>query len=89
MFAEAVAGIKRALKRKAYGMSLPSTARIFPTRILITDYHIDSDSDSSIEHLTNRGNKLKKRARYVRKGQLAPPTGPVVYKRVRDSSKIN
>lgn len=42
----------------------------------------DSDSDSSIEQLTNRGNKLRKKARYVHKGQLAPPTGPVVYRRV-------
>lgn len=43
---------------------------------------IDSDSDSSIEQLTNRGNKLRRRARFVHEGQLAPPTGPQVYKRV-------
>ncbi|PQE25518.1 rxt2 protein [Rutstroemia sp. NJR-2017a BBW] len=36
--------------------------------------------DSSIERLTNRGNKLRKRARYVHQGQLAPPTGPQVYR---------
>lgn len=46
-------------------------------------YLIDSDSDSSIEQLTNRGNKLRKKARYVHEGQLAPPSGPQVYKRVR------
>ncbi|KAB8289525.1 hypothetical protein EYC80_010684 [Monilinia laxa] len=40
----------------------------------------ESDSDASIERLTNRGNKLRKRARYVHQGQLAPPTGPHVYR---------
>jgi hypothetical protein len=32
--------------------------------------------------VTNRGNKLRKKARYVREGKLAPPSGPEVYKRV-------
>ncbi|KAE8453745.1 hypothetical protein EG329_009256 [Mollisiaceae sp. DMI_Dod_QoI] len=59
IFAEAIVGMKKALKRKAY----------------------DSDSDSSIEQLTNRGNKLRKKARFVHEGQLAPPSGPNVYKR--------
>ncbi|KAF8867254.1 hypothetical protein BDZ45DRAFT_734520 [Acephala macrosclerotiorum] len=59
IFAEAIMGMKKALKRKAY----------------------DSDSDSSIEQLTNRGNKLRKKARFVHEGQLAPPSGPNVYKR--------
>ncbi|CZT04932.1 uncharacterized protein RAG0_11197 [Rhynchosporium agropyri] len=59
IFAETIAGMKKAVKRKAY----------------------DSDSDSSIEHLTNRGNKLRKKARFIHEGQLAPPSGPQVYKR--------
>ncbi|KAK0117732.1 hypothetical protein ONS95_012060 [Cadophora gregata] len=59
IFAETIAGMKRAVKRKAY----------------------DSDSDSSIENLTNRGNKLRKKARFIHEGQLAPPSGPQVYKR--------
>ncbi|KAJ9151373.1 Transcriptional regulatory protein rxt2 [Pleurostoma richardsiae] len=42
----------------------------------------ESDSDSSIEHATNRGYKLKKRARFVHEGKLGPPTGPAVYKEV-------
>ncbi|KUI52895.1 Transcriptional regulatory protein rxt2 [Cytospora mali] len=41
---------------------------------------IESDSDSEIQGTTNRGNKLKKRARFVRQGKLGPPTGPAVYK---------
>lgn len=40
----------------------------------------ESDSDSEIQQTTNRGNKLKKRARFVRQGKLGPPTGPAVYK---------
>lgn len=40
----------------------------------------ESDSDSEIQQTTNRGNKLKKRARFVRQGKLGPPTGPSVYK---------
>ncbi|RDL42015.1 Uncharacterized protein BP5553_01994 [Venustampulla echinocandica] len=59
IFAETIAGMKRAVKRKSYGKM----------------------QISSIEQLTNRGNKLRRRARFVHEGQLAPPTGPQVYKR--------
>ncbi len=41
----------------------------------------ESDSEDSIEQVTNRGNKLRKKARFVREGQLADPNGPKVYKR--------
>ncbi|KAI9644480.1 hypothetical protein NHQ30_006501 [Ciborinia camelliae] len=44
----------------------------------------ESDSDAPIERLTNRGNKLRKRARYVHQGQLAPPTGPHIYRETID-----
>ncbi|KAK0707527.1 RXT2-like protein [Lasiosphaeris hirsuta] len=40
----------------------------------------ESDSDSSIEHATNRGYKLKKRSRFVRQGRLVPAAGPAAYK---------
>ncbi|KAI9051244.1 hypothetical protein LZ554_005345 [Drepanopeziza brunnea f. sp. 'monogermtubi'] len=59
IFAETIAGMKKAIKRKAY----------------------DSDSENEIENLTNRGNKLRKKARYVHEGQLAAPSGPQVYRR--------
>jgi hypothetical protein len=82
IFAETIAGMKKAVKRKAYGTATPlwpdQSARI----LLIVPCDVDSDSDSSVEQLMNRGNKLRKRARYVHDGQLAPPTGPQVYKRV-------
>jgi len=44
----------------------------------------ESDSDSEIEQITNRGNKLKKRARFVKQGRLAPPMGPAAYKEVAE-----
>ena len=42
----------------------------------------ESESDDSIAYPSNRGRKLKRRARYVREGQLDAPTGPKVYKEV-------
>ncbi|CAK7216757.1 hypothetical protein SEUCBS140593_002978 [Sporothrix eucalyptigena] len=39
----------------------------------------DSDSDSEIEHSTNRGSKLKRRARFVRQGQLGAADGLTVF----------
>ncbi|KAI1380322.1 RXT2-like protein [Hypoxylon crocopeplum] len=42
----------------------------------------DSDSDSEIYYHGNRGHKLMKRARFVHEGQLAPPSGPEVYKEI-------
>ncbi|KAI1649411.1 RXT2-like protein [Daldinia loculata] len=42
----------------------------------------ESDSDSEIPYHGNRGHKLMKRARFVHEGQLAPPSGPEVYKEI-------
>ncbi|KAI2468317.1 RXT2-like protein [Annulohypoxylon bovei var. microspora] len=42
----------------------------------------DSDSDEEILYHGNRGHKLMKRARFVHEGQLAPPSGPEVYKEI-------
>jgi hypothetical protein len=58
LFAETIAGMKKAFKRKSY----------------------ESDSDSEIESYSNRGNKLKKKARFARQGQLVPNNGPSSYK---------
>ncbi|KAH6648109.1 RXT2-like protein [Truncatella angustata] len=40
------------------------------------------DSDDDINYRGNRGQKLNKRARFAREGQLAPGSGPEVYKEV-------
>jgi hypothetical protein len=79
--ADTIVGMKRAAKRKAYGTIQPNLS-IFG-HILIMFYFAESDSDSSIEQLTNRGNKLRKKSRFVQEGQLAPPTGPQAYRKVR------
>ncbi|OIW24858.1 rxt2-like protein [Coniochaeta ligniaria NRRL 30616] len=42
----------------------------------------ESDSDDSVQQTTNRGNKLQKRARFVKKGNLAPAMAPAAYKEV-------
>lgn len=44
----------------------------------------DSDSDSSIDQTTNRGNKLKRRARFVHEGRLTSSMGPAAYKEVAE-----
>ncbi|KAL2176182.1 RXT2-like protein [Thermothelomyces heterothallicus CBS 202.75] len=44
----------------------------------------DSDSDSSIDQPTNRGNKLKKRARYVHQGRLLSAAGPTAYREMAE-----
>jgi hypothetical protein len=46
----------------------------------------ESDSDDAIDRSGNRGYKLKKRARFTRQGQLAPPSGPQAYKEVSPPS---
>ncbi|KAI0469027.1 RXT2-like protein [Xylaria cf. heliscus] len=40
----------------------------------------ESDSDSEVDNHGNRGNKLKKKARFAHEGQLAPPSGPEAYR---------
>ncbi|KAI1777075.1 RXT2-like protein [Hypoxylon cercidicola] len=62
LFAETIAAMKKARKRKAY----------------------ESDSDSEVNYHGNRGHKLQRRARFIHEGQLAPPSGPEVYKEVVD-----
>ncbi|KXJ97097.1 RXT2-like protein [Microdochium bolleyi] len=42
----------------------------------------ESESDSEVEHPGNRGQKFKKRSRFVHEGQLAPPTGPDMYREI-------
>ncbi|ERT01128.1 rxt2-like protein [Sporothrix schenckii 1099-18] len=39
----------------------------------------DSDSDSDVDHSTNRGSKLKRRARFVRQGHLGAADGLTVF----------
>ena len=86
LFAETIAGMKKAFKRKSYGtqtsvrfLRLKNPQLTMPTT--------ESDSDSEIESYSNRGNKLKKKARFARQGQLVPNNGPSSYKEVRHIDK--
>ncbi|KAF4346016.1 hypothetical protein FBEOM_38 [Fusarium beomiforme] len=49
-------------------------------QILFAETIAESDSDSEIESYSNRGNKLKKQARFARQGQLVPNNGPSSYR---------
>ncbi|KEY66873.1 hypothetical protein S7711_05227 [Stachybotrys chartarum IBT 7711] len=86
LFNETIAGMKKAFKRKAYGKLMPKTRSV--VRHANSGLRTESDSDSEIDHYTNRGHKLKKRARFAHKGQLVPPTGPSAYKEVRSAAAI-
>jgi len=81
LFAETIAGMKKAFKRKAYG-NLSPALRLDNSPLTLLAW-VESDSDSEIENHGNRGNKLKKRARFARQGQLAPTDGPSFYREVR------
>ncbi|KAI9795780.1 MAG: hypothetical protein M1835_005224 [Candelina submexicana] len=63
----------------AQAQLIEETVRGMKRVLTRTDY--DSESDQSINQPTNRGNKLKRKARYVQEGQLDRPNGPRVYKR--------
>lgn len=84
LFADLAKAMKKTVARQANGKSFrcqePST-----TSLLTRAFGPESDSDSEIQQTTNRGNKLKKRARFVRQGKLGPPTGPAVYKEARSN----
>lgn len=73
--------MKKRIARDAIGKSAVGVPdRKVWSRLLILFSFLESDSDSEIQAPTNRGNKLKQKAKFVREGKLGPPTGPSVYK---------
>jgi hypothetical protein len=59
-------------------------ALVVPGKLAADHVHpTESDSDSEIESYSNRGYKLKKKARFARQGQLVPNNGPSSYREVR------
>ncbi len=74
-----IGGMKEAVKRSADGeycspiLSYASRANPMSSA---------SDSEESVQQITNRSNKLKKKAKFVHEGQLGLPNGPQVYKKV-------
>lgn len=57
-------------------------------RLGLTTGVLESDSDSEVGYHGNRGNKLKKGSRFARQGQLAPPSGPELYREVKSFSLV-
>ncbi len=81
IFAETIAAMKKARKRRAYGMFLLASLANFG----LTTSALESDSDSEVDYQGNRGHKLKRRARFTHEGQLVAPSGPEVYREVGES----
>lgn len=87
---DTIVSIRKTLKRKAYGKlnsPFPDIMALLLFAFPMTNHghhppSTESDSDSSIDHNTNRGYKLKKRARFVKQGRLANSNGPAAYKEV-------
>lgn len=88
LIAETIAGMKKVVSGHQYCKLLRDKI-IYSSSSQTDDCRVTaSDSDDSFQPLTNRGNKLKRKAQYVRKGQLDIPNGPKTYKRVRLFSSI-
>ena len=92
---ETLLALRRTSKRRAYGQRPRPHPRCvaravcssFALSALLTAVlAADSDSDSSIDQTTNRGNKLKRRARFVHQGRLTSSMGPAAYREVADLS---
>lgn len=77
--------MKKRIARDAIGKSAVGVPDEKVWSRLLTLFSLESDSDSEIQAPTNRGNKLKQKAKFVREGKLGPPTGPSVYKEVNCS----
>jgi RXT2-like, N-terminal len=78
---EAIAGIKRALKREREGLNF----HLFSFENQFTDgapLH-PAPSDQPVLTASNRGNKLRQGAKFVHEGSLIHVSGPEVYKQVR------
>lgn len=87
---ETIKAMKKKIARDAIGeqtMPMPTISHPGPKvyELLADPIYplVESDSDSEIQAPTNRGNKLKHKAKFVREGKLGPPTGPAVYKEAR------
>lgn len=80
---ETIKAMKKKIARDAIGKSADYKPPPLWSRTLITLLKVESDSDTEILAPTNRGNKLKQNAKFVREGKLGPPTGPTVYRQAR------
>lgn len=80
--AEAIAGIKRALKRERERMAnyrILSSSEFYCTDC--GSLHA-APSDQPAVGASNRGNKLKQGAKYIHEGSLTYASGPEIYREV-------
>lgn len=82
---QTIKGMKEKIARDAIGTRAFSALPRGDLKLVADQFLLESDSDSEIQAPTNRGNKLKKKAKFVREGKLGPPTGPSIYKEARCS----
>lgn len=86
---ETIKAMKRKIARDAIGRPTLLHTILTPWCLsLLTSFEAESDSDSEILAPTNRGNKLKQNAKFVREGKLGPPTGPAVYKQASSIGRL-
>lgn len=86
LIADTIVGIKRALRREHDGKS--SQTLCPPSRVELVSHVFATDSgpDDPITQPTNRGNKLRANAKYVREGALGYINAENFYKEVRSNS---
>ena len=85
--AEAIAGIKRALKREREGIAILSHLTWLRGQRTDGAPPHPAPSDQPVVAASNRGNKLRKGAKFVHEGSLLHVTGPEIYKQVRGRSR--
>ena len=79
LVAETIAGMKRAISGHQY---CEYSRQVHETNLKLTKIFAASDSDDAYLQPTNRGNKLKRKARFVQDGHSGRLDGPSSYKRV-------
>lgn len=79
LFVETIMSMKRALRRNDDGQS---PLKCVSSAAVYSWLDIDSESDESINRASNRGNKLKRKAKYVEEGRLDLANGVRAYHKV-------
>lgn len=87
LIADTIVGMKRALRREREGKPKTRPFLIVEKVAFLTCHSpLDSGPDDAITQPTNRGNKMKANAKYVREGALGYINAEEFYKEVRGCS---
>lgn len=85
LIADTIIGMKRALRRERDG-KLPLSILGDKVALLMSCPRPDSGPDDTITQPTNRGNKMRANAKYVREGALGYINAEEFYREVRVTS---